>query len=61
MVKQFRKIIKTIYQYYLQMILFIAGFLMLNIAAYKFNSLCGLIVTGCTLILFAVVLNKEQE
>lgn len=61
MVKQFRKIIKAIYQGYLQMVLFIAGFLMLNIAAYRFNQLCGFIVTGLTLILFAIVLNQEQD
>lgn len=61
MIKKFMNILKQIYQYYIQAILFIAGFVMLNIACYRINTTAGLFVTAFTLILFGIILNYDQE
>lgn len=61
MVKTFMKFLKNIYLYYLQAILFIAGFVVLNIACYCVNTILGLFATAVTLILFGVILNYDQQ
>ncbi len=61
MVNKFVKIIKHIFSYYIQAILFIAGFVMLNIACYGINTIAGYFVTGITLILFGVIINYDQQ
>ena len=61
MVNKFVKIIKNIYTYYIQAILFITGFVLLNIACYRINVTAGLFVTGITLILFGIIVNYDQQ
>ena len=55
------RIIKIIYTYYIQAILFIAGFFVLNIAFYRLNKTAGLFFSGFTLILFSLVINHDQQ
>ena len=52
MVNKFWNCLKKIYLFYIQAILFIAGFVLLNIACYRINVTAGLFVSGFTLILF---------
>lgn len=61
MVNKFIQIIKNIYTYYIQAILFITGFVLLNIACYRLNTTAGLFVTGITLILFGIIVNRDQQ
>ncbi len=53
MFNKFIQIIKIIYTYYIQAILFIAGFVVLNIAVYKLNTTAGLFFQA--LLLFYLV------
>ena len=61
MFNKFIQIIKIIYTYYIQAILFIAGFVVLNIAVHKLNTTAGLFFSGFTLILFSLVINHDQQ
>lgn len=61
MIKQFKKMLASLYTHYLQAILFVAGFVILNIACYRINVTAGLFVTGGTLILFGIILNQDQQ
>lgn len=61
MMNKFIKILKEIYTYYIQAILFIAGFFVLNIAVYRLNTTAGLFFSGFTLILFSLVINHDQQ
>ncbi len=61
MMNKFIKILKEIYTYYIQAVLFIAGFVVLNIAVYRLNTTAGLFFTGITLILFSLVINHDQQ
>ncbi|TDN08679.1 DUF1056 family protein [Lactobacillus crispatus] len=61
MVNKFWNCLKKIYLFYIQAILFIAGFVLLNIACYRINVTAGLFVSGFTLILFGLIINSDQE
>lgn len=61
MINKFVQILKEIYYYYIQAILFISGFIVLNIACYRINTIAGLFVTGATLILFGIIMNRDQQ
>lgn len=61
MVNKFVKILRQIYSLYIQAILFIAGFVVLNIACYRLNVTAGLFITGFTLILFGIIINRDQQ
>lgn len=61
MVNKFVKFLRLIYSFYIQAILFIAGFVVLNIACYRINVTAGLFVTGITLILFGIIVNYDQQ
>lgn len=61
MVNKFVEMLKRIYSYYIQAILFIAGFVMLNIACYRINTTVGFLFTGFTLILFGIIVNHDQQ
>lgn len=61
MVNKFWQAIKKIYALYIQAILFIAGFICVNIAIYSFSWKIGILITGITLILFALIINSDQE
>lgn len=61
MIDKFLKYLKYIYTYWIQAIMFIAGFIVLNLACYRLNTTAGLFVTGITLILFGIILNHDQE
>ncbi len=62
MINKFWKIIKKIYFLYIQAILFVAGFVLLNIACYRLMNITGgLFVSAFTLILFGLIINNDQE
>lgn len=61
MVNKFWNYLKNIYLFYIQAILFIAGFILLNVACYRINVTAGLFVSGFTLILFGLIINGDQE
>lgn len=61
MIKKFVSILKQMYGLYIQAILFVSGFIILNIACYRLNTEAGLFVTAITLILFGIIMNYDQE
>lgn len=61
MINKFWKFLKKVYFLYIQAILFVAGFVLLNVACYQLNVTAGLFVSGFTLILFAFIINSDQE
>lgn len=61
MVTKFLRILRQLYSLYIQAILFITGFIVLNVACYRLNVTAGLFITGFTLILFGVIINRDQQ
>lgn len=61
MIKNFTKIINAVWQNLLGVILFISGIALIDIGAFYFNSIVGFIITGITLVIMAVILDKERR
>lgn len=61
MINKFIQILKNVYFWYFQTILFIAGFVVINIAVYLINTVAGLFLTGITLILFGIIMNHDRQ
>ena len=61
MISKFMQILKNAYFWYFQTILFIAGFVVINIAVYLINTVAGLFLTGITLILFGIIMNHDRQ
>lgn len=61
MINTFIQILKNVYFWYFQTILFIAGFVVINIAIYLINAVAGLFLTGITLILFGIIMNHDRQ
>ncbi|WP_376750710.1 DUF1056 family protein [Leuconostoc pseudomesenteroides] len=61
MIKNFTKLINAIWQNLLGVILFISGIALIDIGAFYFNFIVGFIVTGITLVIMAVILDKERR
>ncbi|MGQ2283446.1 DUF1056 family protein [Leuconostoc pseudomesenteroides] len=61
MIKNFTKLINGIWQNLLGVILFISGIALIDIGAFYFNFIVGFIVTGITLVIMAVILDKERR
>ncbi|WEZ22057.1 hypothetical protein P5661_11000 [Bacillus subtilis] len=45
----------------LHTLLFLAGLVFVNITAYKFSELLGLLSTGVLLVLIAMIINPKEE
>lgn len=61
MIKNFTKLVNAIWQNLLGVILFISGIALIDIGAFYFNFIVGFIVTGITLVIMAVILDKERR
>ena len=61
MINKFWNFLIIVYFLYIQAILFVAGFVLLNVACYQLNVTAGLFISGFTLILFALIMNSDQE
>ncbi|MCX7578205.1 DUF1056 family protein [Leuconostoc pseudomesenteroides] len=61
MIKNFTKLINAIWQNLLGVILFISGIALIDIGAFYFNFIVGFIITGITLVIMAVILDKERR
>lgn len=61
MIKNFTKLINAIWQNLLGVFLFISGIALIDIGAFYFNFIVGFIVTGTTLVIMAVILDKERR
>lgn len=61
MIKNFTKLINAIWENLLGVILFISGIALIDIGAFYFNFIVGFIVTGITLVIMAVILDKERR
>ena len=61
MIKNFTKLINAIWQNLLGVVLFISGIALIDIGAFYFNFIVGFIVTGITLVIMAVILDKERR
>lgn len=61
MIRNFTKLINVIWQNLLSVILFISGIALIDIGAFYFSFIVGFIVTGITLVIMAVILDKERR
>ncbi|ADG39903.1 hypothetical protein LKI_01800 [Leuconostoc kimchii IMSNU 11154] len=60
MIKNFTKLINTLWQNLLGVILFISGIVMIDIGVFSFNFIAGFIVTGISLVVMAVIVENER-
>ncbi|MCT8389573.1 DUF1056 family protein [Leuconostoc holzapfelii] len=61
MIKNFSKLLSSIWQNMLGVMLFISGIVLIDVGAFHINSIAGFIVTGVLLIVMAVILDQERR